>query len=348
MPDFQPLPEQTMRVDIILGAGLRSTEVEELGILAERAGAATIWVQSFPGRRDPLLSIAGLARSTKRIRLGVMPTSPWEVHPLRIADGLLTLNELCDGRASIMIGGLGHSVMRVTGLQPTRRVTAVRDCVQILRGISPERMLNHEGEVFSLKNYQPEWATHRRPFISVGATGPAMLAMAAANADGLMMSDVPLVRMPEVMSHIDRGLSQAGRTRAGLRISNFMAWHIGSNRQAAMAEARRELVWRGLLQTWHTAGFLGEQDANFVATHRDNFLQAFLTRSTHIEGIPEHIIEQLVAKLTFAGGPEDIPRVAEEIAALAAAGLDEIALKVHDHPAEAIRLIGQHLIPALR
>jgi hypothetical protein len=32
----------------------------------------------------------------------------------------------------------------------------------------------------------------------------------------------------------------------------------------------------------------------------------------------------------------------------AAAGLTEIALRVHDRPADAIRLIGEHVIPALR
>jgi alkanesulfonate monooxygenase SsuD/methylene tetrahydromethanopterin reductase-like flavin-dependent oxidoreductase (luciferase family) len=336
-----------MRIEVILGSGLTAAQVEELGVLAEQVGLAAVWVQSFPGRRDPLLTIAGLARLTRRIRLGVLPTSPWEVHPLRIADGLLTLNELCGGRAALLVGGLGHSVMRVTGLAPRQRVAAVRDTVRILKGISPDQPLNYEGQVFSLMHYQPDWAVQPPPFVSVGATGPQMLTMAAGCADGVMMSDVPLARMGEVMDHIRQGLAAAGRGPGEFRVNNFMAWHIGRDREAALAEARRELVWRGLLQKWHTAGFLGDEDADFVESRRDRFLQAFLTGSATIEGVPGALVDRLIANLTFAGGPDDIPRVAEELRRYAAAGQDQVALKVHDNPAEAIRLIGERLRPLL-
>ena len=134
--------------------------------------------------------------------------SPWEVHPLRIADGLLTLNELSGGRATILIGGLGHSVTRVTGLEPVRRVTAVRDTLRILKGLRPDAMLNYEGELYSLKNYQAEWATQPPPRIYAGATFSKMMRMAAGVADGTMMSDVPLQRMPEVMGWVGEGLAE--------------------------------------------------------------------------------------------------------------------------------------------
>lgn len=337
-----------MRIEVILGSGLTAGQVEELGVLAEQVGIDAVWVQSFPGRRDPLLTIAGLARLTRRIGLGVMPTSPYEVHPLRIADGLLTLNELCGGRAALLVGGLGHSVMRVTGLVPRQRVAAVRDTVRILKGIAPGRPLHYEGDVYSLMNYQPDWAVQPPPFISVGATGPRMLAMAAGCADGVMMSDVPLARMAEVMDHVRAGLAAAGRDPAGFRVNNFMAWHIGSDGEAALAEARRELVWRGLLQKWHTAGFLGDEDAEYVESRRDRFLQAFLTGSAKIEGVPGELVDRLIANLTFAGGPDEIPRVAAELRRYAAAGQDQVALKIHDNPAEAIRLIGERLRPLVQ
>jgi 5,10-methylenetetrahydromethanopterin reductase len=336
-----------VRIEVILGSGLTAGQVEELGLLAEELGIARVWVQSFPARRDPLLTLAGFARQSRRIGVGVMPTSPYEVHPLRIADGLLTLNEFCNGRAAILIGGLGHSVARVTDLKPDRRVSAVRDTVKILKGIRPDRPLDYQGTVYSLKNYQPEWAVQPAPFISVGSTGPRMLAMAGEVADGVMMSDVPLARMPEVMDHIGRGLAAAGRSRESFRVNNFMAWHIGYDRDAAMAEARRELIWRGLLQKWHTSGFLGEEDAERVEASRDAFLRAFLTRSDRIEGVSEALVQKLVDHLTFAGGPGDIDRVAGELHRYAQAGLDEVALKIHDHPADAIRLIGERLLPAL-
>ncbi len=108
-----------------------------------------------------------------------------------------------------------------------------------------------------------------------------------------------------------------------------------------------EMIWRGLLQPWHTEPFLGKDDAAFVDSNRDAFLQAFLQRSPDIDGIPERIIESLVDNLTFTGSPEDISAVAARLREFGEAGLDEVTLKVHGDADEAIRLIGEQLIPAL-
>jgi len=337
-----------MKVDVILEAGLPAARVEALGQLAEKHGIQTLWVASFPSRRDPVPALALLSRCTTRLRLGTLPTSPWEVHPLRIADQLLTLNELSDGRATILIGGLGHSVTRVTGLEPVRRVTAVRDTVRILKGLRPDAMLNHEGELYSLKNYQAEWATTQPPpRVYAGATFSKMMRMAAGVADGTMMSDVPVQRMPEVMAWLDAGLRAANRPRRDFRVNNFMAWHVKEDRSAAVAEARRELIWRGLLMTWFTSLFLDPDDAAMVEEKRPAFLQAFLTRSPHIEGVPEPVVDKLVENMTLTGSPADIDRIARHLKDLEAAGLDEVALRLHDEPEEGLRLIGERLLPAL-
>jgi hypothetical protein len=109
-----------------------------------------------------------------------------------------------------------------------------------------------------------------------------------------------------------------------------------------------ELIWRGLLLPWHTSTFLGDEVAALVDAKRDNFLQAFLQRTPEIAEVPEDVIQALVDNLTFTGGPEDVDRVAEELSRFAAAGLDAVTLKIHGDAQEAIRLIGERLIPALR
>jgi 5,10-methylenetetrahydromethanopterin reductase len=337
-----------MKIDIILDAGMPSAQVDELGQLADSLGVQTLWGSCFASRRDPLQTMAGLARSTSSIRLGTMPVSPYEVHPLRIADSLLTFNELTNGRAAILIGGLGHSTARVTGLKPTRRLDSVRDCVSILQGISPDAPLNYTGPVYQLTDYCPEWATAPAPMIYIGATGPNMLRMSAAVADGVMMSDVPLARMDEISGYIDQGLNDAGRERKDFRINNFFAWHIKENREESMAEARQGLIWRGFLQEWHMAPFLDKSELQLVEANRPAFLNAFLQRSDKIEGVPEHIVETMVENLTFAGDVSAIDQAIEHLQEFERAGLDEVALKVHENPAAAIRMIGERVVPALK
>jgi 5,10-methylenetetrahydromethanopterin reductase len=335
-----------MKVQLFLEAGIPPAELAELGALAEGFGVQTLWASSFPARREPFLCLSALAAQPGNMRFGAVPISPYELHPLKIADSLLTLNELSGGRASVTIGGLGHSVMRVTGLEPKRRVRAVRECVEILKAAATGNFINYAGEIYSLLNYQADWLESPAPMIYVGANGPTMLKMAGRVADGVMLSDVPLSRMSEVQAHMQEGLDAAGRTDS-LRVANFFAWHIKEDRAAAVAEARMEMIWRGLLQPWHTAPFLGEEDAAFVDSKRDAFLQAFLKRTPDIEGVPENIIDALVEHLTFTGGPDNIPSIVARLQEFAAAGLDEVTLKIHGDAREAIRLIGERLLPQL-
>ncbi|MGI9308208.1 MAG: LLM class flavin-dependent oxidoreductase, partial [Gammaproteobacteria bacterium] len=110
-----------MRVQIFLEAGLPAEQVKYLGQLAEGLGIDTLWASSFPARRDAFLSLCQLAPASKTLRVGVVPVSPYEMHPLRLADTLLTLNEMAKGRASLMVGGLGKSVSSITGLEPVKR-----------------------------------------------------------------------------------------------------------------------------------------------------------------------------------------------------------------------------------
>jgi 5,10-methylenetetrahydromethanopterin reductase len=337
-----------MQVDIILEAGLPAARVESLARQAEGYGLQSLWVASFPSRRDPIPALALASRATRRIRLGTLPMSPYEVHPLRIADTLLTLNELSGGRASILIGGLGHSVSRVTGLQPTRRVTAVRDCARILKGLKPDQTLDYQGELYSLLNYRAEWATQPPPRVYVGATFEQMMRMGAGVADGTMLSDAPLGRMAEINRWIDAGLTKAGRPRSAFRVNNFMAWHVKTDRAAAVREARQELIWRGFLLPWFTETFLDRPTAALVEASKPAFLKAFLEKSPHIEGVPEAVVDQLVEHMTLTGDESDIERIARHLRALGSAGLDEVALRLHGEPEEGLRIIGERLLPALR
>jgi alkanesulfonate monooxygenase SsuD/methylene tetrahydromethanopterin reductase-like flavin-dependent oxidoreductase (luciferase family) len=337
-----------IKVQVFLQAGIPPAEVAELGRLADAAGIDTLWASSFPARRDPFLCLSALAGQALGLKIGIVPISPFELHPLKIADSVLTLNEMSAGRAAVTIGGMGHSVMRVTGLKPNRRVTAVRECVEILKAAATGEPVHYSGELFNLRNYQADWVSSDAPMIYVGANGPQMLKMAGRVADAVMLSDVPLSRMEEVKATVDAGLTAANRPVSHLPLANFFAWHIQEDRKAARADARMELIWRGLLLPWHTSPFLGDEGAAFVDEHRDAFMQAFLKRSPEIAGVPDHLVDALIDNLTFTGGPEEIDKVAARIIEFQEAGLDAVTLKLHGDSFDALRLIGEYLMPALR
>jgi hypothetical protein len=63
--------------------------------------------------------------------------------------------------------------------------------------------------------------------------------------------------------------------------------------------------------------------------------------------VPESVLEKLVDNLTLWGTPADVDQHIERLQELERRGLNEVALKLHEDQAHAIRVIGEHLVPAL-
>jgi 5,10-methylenetetrahydromethanopterin reductase len=218
-----------LRIDLILESREPPETIAELGRLAEDCGIGGVWVSSMLDARDPFLNFAELARTTEKVRMGPIALSPYELHPLRMAMSLLTLNEASKGRAQIVVGG-GGGTMTAMGLKPQRRVRAVRECLEILQQACSGEPINYEGDLFTVRNYRPSWVESLPPVIYAGANRVQMQRMAARFADGVMLSDKIVAQVIEARERIDPVLDEAGRSRNNFRLNNFWAWHIKPTR----------------------------------------------------------------------------------------------------------------------
>jgi hypothetical protein len=163
-----------------------------------------------------------------------------------------------------------------------------------------------------------------------------------------MMSDfvVPLLKEFVTATHAD--LKKFGRSPADFRISNFWAWHIKTDPEASRAEARRELMLRGWLRDKYFAPFLDEDELKIMRDHEQDFLNAFLRGSDVIENVPAPLVDKMIENISFVGGLDQIDAAIDTLKQFADAGLTDIALRVHDNPADAIKLIGARVWPALQ
>jgi hypothetical protein len=105
---------------------------------------------------------------------------------------------------------------------------------------------------------------------------------------------------------------------------------------------------RGWLEQEWLEAFLTPPEVEIVKAKKDAFLTAFRTKSGEIKGVPPEIVAKLVEGLSLAGDLSDIDRHVERMRKFAAAGLTENALRVHDNPADSIRIIGELVVPKLR
>lgn len=335
-----------MDIDIILNEFASPQEAAELGLLAESYGLRGVWASNYGWSRDPFFTLSRLADVSSRIQLGPMAISPWELHPLKMANLLFSLNELSNGRGMIMVGG-GGAVLQAIGKKRERMIRATRECMEILKQASPDKTLNYEGEIFKVYGYKPTWYTDKPPQIYFGSNHPQSRRMSTQIADGLMTSDFCVPLMAEFVAATHADLEAAGRSPKDFRISNFWAWHIKEDAEASMREARRELILRGYLGEQYFAPFMDADELAFMKEHFQDFLNAFI-HSTHvIENVPDDLIEKMIRNISFAGGLDQVEPAIETLRAFADAGLTEIALRVHDDPAAAIKLIGERVWPAL-
>ena len=89
-----------MDIDIILNEFTSPQQAAELGLLAESYGIRGVWSSNYGDTRDPFLTLALLAHQSKDILMGPLAVSPYELHPLKMANQLFALNELSGGRAT--------------------------------------------------------------------------------------------------------------------------------------------------------------------------------------------------------------------------------------------------------
>ena len=257
-----------MRLDLVLEPD-SPERFRELGLLAEQLGFGAVWTANHIAARDPFMSFMPLAAASSHLRMGPIAVSPYELHPVKIANQLLTLNEAAGGRANIVVGGGGGTVIGL-GMKPGRRdmmprmVRAVRECSEMLQGAAREKPFAYQGELFEVNGYMPAWANAEPPQVYVGASKPQMLRMAGRVADGVMMSDVTLPRIEESMAELRGSLSKHGRAEAEFPVSNLYAWHVKDDADEARAEARAKLFVRGMLEHWYISPFLDADECALV------------------------------------------------------------------------------------
>lgn len=335
-----------MRIDVILNTSYPHDRLAALGRLAEEQGLGGVWIQNDIETRDPFMNFVPLALASERIRMGPIAVSPFELHPLKMAGALLTLNEMSGGRAQMVVGG-GGGTLQVMGIKATRMVRAVRECLEILQAAAQGETMSYAGEVFRVDWFASRWLEHSPPRIYAGANGPQMLRMAARTAEAIMVSDFTPDRIRWAHEHIDPVLEEKGSDTSSFPLNNFWAWHVKPTREEAHRESRIYLAVRGTIYPDYIRDVVDEDEAKIVTANLKAFMTAYHQKTPEIAGVPDGILEKICDRGTSATALADIDREIERLQTFRDAGLTEIALKIYSDPEDAIRIIGERVIPAL-
>jgi len=338
-------------VDLILEPNLTPGQITEIGQAAEGYGIRAIWTSNYFAHWDPFISLVPLAQSTQRIKMGALAVSPFEMHPLKIANALLTLNEISNGRALVAVGAGEGNLDAMDLKKPEKVVLAIREAIEIVQAAGKGGLkTGYDGEIYNVNlPCAYDWLKAPPPAVYGTAYRPMMMRMEGRIADGCFVGCTPPEIVEPAMEHVRTGLSRRDDQPEDFRVNTFWGWHIKADREAAFRESRRELPWRARkLDPELTSLYLDEDEVKIVTDNFQNYVDAYFTHSDDVKGVPQEISNKLATGLTSTGGLEDLDRELERFKKFGRAGLTEIALRLHADPMDGLKIIGERVVPELR
>jgi len=336
-----------MRFHIILEANNSPERLAELALLAESYGMEGVWLSNMHDSRDPFVNLVDAARATSRIKLGPVAVSPYELHPLKMATALLTLNEISGGRAHIGVGAGDGGTATAMGMKAVKRVRAARECVEIIEAASTGKPVKYKGELYNVMYYHSAWVTQPPPDVFVCAGGPQMIASAARYSQGIYVGDHLPHHVARINEVIKAEQAKIGRSNPNFRLLNFWAWHVKEDQEEARAEAR---IWLAMRATpwphYYHHDILPEAEMQVVYDNIMSINQAFYKRDPNITTVPKDILDRLVDQCSATSSIANIQHEIDRIKRFEAAGLTDISLRLYDKPEKAIKVIGELVMPS--
>ena len=268
-----------MRVALMIEPQMGMSYADQLAVArrAESAGLEALFrsdhYESFPGDSDAPTTdawavLAGLARETERIGLGVLVSPITFRHPGNLAKLAATVQEMSGGRVELGLGAGWHpGEHRRHGFafpEISERADILEEQLAIVRGLLHEP----DGWSFSGAFYNLEDARLRPrpdpvPPIIVGGEGTARgmrIAVRWADEFNIVSASPEIVR--EKMAQLDAACAEAGRDPASLRRSAMVGVLIGRDREAV--DARLSALVDALGTTDATDEWLTARRARWV------------------------------------------------------------------------------------
>jgi 5,10-methylenetetrahydromethanopterin reductase len=326
------LPEIGLR----LSGALDPRRCVALAKAAEDAGLVSVWFAENPLQRGVLATAGACIAMTKRVRIGVGVVNPYTRHPVQIAMDFAALDELSFGRAVLGIGsGIAPPIARM-GVVNDQPVAAVREAIDIVRGLLAGDNVTMSGRVFRLDDARLDFRPSRNLPIYMAAGSGLALRTCGEIADGFVVSNMTPPRLAARMIEIvAEAAIKAGRPRP--RIVQYAPCAVSADGEAARQAVKRT-VGETLTLLWPAGDEWPRRREAVVAESgipRREFATA-IARLRSGEDAATALDERFVAAFAIAGTAKECY---EQAALYRAAGVNELALSFGS--AEEIALFGR-------
>lgn len=213
----------------------------------------------LPGPTDAWITLAGLARETRRIRLGTLMSAATFRLPGVLAIQAAQVDRMSSGRVELGLGtGWFEDEHRAYGIPfPKEKFSRLEEQLAIITGLwstEPGKTFSYEGEHYRLENAPalPKPAQAKVPVLVGGHGAVRTPALAARYADEFNVPFGSLEDTERQFRRVREAAEAAGRPAGELVFSNALVTCVGRNdaevarRAAAIGRDVAELKANGL------------------------------------------------------------------------------------------------------
>jgi 5,10-methylenetetrahydromethanopterin reductase len=288
-------------------------DMRGIAAVAEAAGAANLWIASHLFQREPIAVAASALAGTRRIGAALMAMSPYSVHPVYAAMAAATLDEYFPGRVQLCLGVGAPRDLEAAGIEAKQPLRTLREGIEIARALLAGETIDYAGERFCVRGRRLATGARAVP-IALAASGPQMLELAGAAADGVLIS---AATSPEFirwcLDLVRRGEAASGRS---VRKIALVYAAVAETEKAAHDRLRRTLAF--ILRGPHHA-----RNLELAGTVLDQQALAAAFAAEDWPVVDRLVGDEVLRRHAASGTPE---QVRSAFARYRAVGLDEMVI----------------------
>jgi 5,10-methylenetetrahydromethanopterin reductase len=317
----------------------------EIVKMAENLGFACLWHSGEKFGRDMVASMTLSATKTRTIKIGAAVADPYSVHPALTATAIATVDEVSGGRSLVAMGA-GGSGFPAMGIARTKPATAIREAIEIMRGMWHGETVTLRGKVIGLERGRLGFSARPDIPIFVATRGGAVLRMAGEVADGVMIATMATPEgVREAWNLVLEGAKKVSRDPADLEIMSRVDCCVDLDRNRAREGVKLMIAFL-LWSSYPNLDFVAR-----VGLKVPDKLEALIARRDYelmYEAGPL-IPEDFVDAFAWAGTPQE---VVEKIGRIVDLGIRRVGCWVLPPPdadlESVVRLLAEEVIPKVR
>jgi 5,10-methylenetetrahydromethanopterin reductase len=287
--------------------------MRDIAAAAEAAGASTLWIASHLFQREPIAIAAAALAATRRIGAALMAMSPYTVHPVYAAMAAATLDEYFPGRVQLCLGVGAPRDLEAAGIEAKEPLRTLREAIGVARALFAGETIDFAGERFRVKGRRLATGARRIPIV-LAASGPHMLELAGAAADGVLIS---AATSPDFirwcLEAVRRGEAAAGRS---VRKMALVYSSVDADEKTAHDRLRRTLGF--ILRGPHHA-----RNLELAGTTLDQPLLAAAFAREDWPEVDRLVTDEVMRRHAASGTPDQLRAAFQRYRSV---GLDEIVI----------------------